>query len=59
MLIDMGLLCLSLGAFSWAHSISVWSSWDDKAVIVVSGILAAIEEQYRWAVVFCICGACL
>lgn len=45
LLVDMGLLCLSLSALSWAHSIPVWTYRDDVAVIVVSGILAAISAM--------------
>lgn len=41
LLVDTGLLCLSLGSISWAHSMPGWHSRDDLAAIVISGILAA------------------
>ena len=41
--VDMGLLCFSLGALSWAHLMSGWNPpGDDLAVMVISGILAGI-----------------
>lgn|SRR5487761_1880031 len=44
LLVDMGLLCFSLGVLSWARSMSdFWNPCgDDLAVVVTGGVLAPI-----------------